>query len=132
MENIKNFFIGMPWYIYLLLLLVFGLFLASWFVPPLGIIHPSVLQAGAIVLGFCWLFYVSANIPNFIHRGAKIKGLTFIASPFFYVRKSEIYLSLVFIAYTFVILDGYNHQTIDYISNAFNGSKNGLYFHLNP
>ena len=74
MENIKNLFAGIPWYIYLLLLLVFGLFLASWFVPPLGIIHPSVLQGGAIILGFCWLFYVSVNIPNFIHRGAKIKA----------------------------------------------------------
>ena len=74
MENIKNLFAGIPWYIYLLLLLVFGLFLASWFVPPLGIIHPSVLQGGAIILGFCWLFYVSVNIPNFIHRGARIKA----------------------------------------------------------
>ena len=74
MENVKNFFIGMPCYIYLLLLLVFGLFVASFFLPPLGIIHPSVLQAGAIILGFCWLFYVSVNIPNFIHRGAKIKA----------------------------------------------------------
>ena len=35
-----------------------------------------------------------------------------MASPFF-----------MFIAYTFVILDGYSHQTIDYISNTFNGSK---------
>ena len=74
MENVKNLFIGMPWYIYLLLLLVFGLFLASWFVPPLGIIHPSVLQGGAIILGFCWLFYVSVNIPTFIQRGAHIKA----------------------------------------------------------
>ena len=73
MENVKNLFIGMPWYIYLLLLLVFGLFIASFFLPPLGIIHPSVLQAGAIILGFAWLFYVSVNIPNFIHRGARIK-----------------------------------------------------------
>ena len=64
----------MPWYIYLLLLLVFGLFVASFFLPPLGIIHPSVLQAGVIILGFAWLFYVSINIPNFIHRGAKIKA----------------------------------------------------------
>ena len=74
MENIKNFFLGMPLYIYLLLLLVFGLFVASFFLPPLGIIHPSVLQAGAIILGFCWLFYVSVNIPNFIQRGAHIKA----------------------------------------------------------
>lgn len=73
-ENVKNFFIGMPWYMYLILILVFGLFVASFFLPPLGIIHPSVLQAGAIILGFCWLFYVSVNIPNFIQRGAHIKA----------------------------------------------------------
>ena len=35
-----------------------------------------------------------------------------MASPFF-----------MFIAYTFAILDGYSHQTIDYISNTFNGFK---------
>ena len=74
MENVKNLFIGIPWYIYLILICVFGLFVASFVIPPLGIIHPSVLQAGAIILGFCWLFYVSANIPTFIQRGAKIKA----------------------------------------------------------
>lgn len=74
MENVKNFFLGMPLYIYLLLLLVFGLFVASFFLPPLGIIQPSVLQAGAIILGFAWLFYVTANIPTFIQRGAHIKA----------------------------------------------------------
>lgn len=74
MENIKNLFAGIPWYMYLILILVFGLFVASFFLPPLGIIHPSVLQAGAIILGFAWLFYVSVNIPNFIHRGARIKA----------------------------------------------------------
>lgn len=73
-QDIKNFFVGMPWYLYLILILVFGLFVASFFLPPLGIIHPSVLQAGAIILGFCWLFYVSVNIPTFIQRGAHIKA----------------------------------------------------------
>ena len=73
-QGIKNLFAGIPWYMYLILILVFGLFVASFFLPPLGIIHPSVLQAGAIILGFCWLFYVSINIPNFIHRGARIKA----------------------------------------------------------
>lgn len=73
-EDIKNLFTGIPWYMYLILILVFGLFVASFFLPPLGIIHPSVLQAGAIILGFCWLFYVSVNIPNFIQRGAHIKA----------------------------------------------------------
>ena len=61
MENIKNLFTGIPVYMYLLLLLVFGLFVASFFLPPLGIIHPSVLQAGAIILGFCWLFYIKIS-----------------------------------------------------------------------
>ena len=73
-ENIKNFFVGMPWYMYLILILVFGLFVASFFLPPLGIIHPSVLQGGAIILGFAWIFYVSVNIPTFIQRGAHIKA----------------------------------------------------------
>lgn len=73
-ENVKNFFIGMPLYMYLILILVFALFVASFFLPPLGIIHPSVLQAGAIILGFCWVFYVTANIPVFIQRGAHIKA----------------------------------------------------------
>ena len=73
-QNIKDFFIGMPWYMYLILVCVFGLFVASFFLPPLGIIHPSVLQAGAIILGFAWLFYVTANVPVFIQRGAHIKA----------------------------------------------------------
>lgn len=73
-EDIKNLFTGIPWYMYLILILVFGLFVASFFLPPLGIIHPSVLQAGCIILGFAWLFYVSVNIPNFIQRGAHIKA----------------------------------------------------------
>ena len=73
-QDIKNLFAGIPWYMYLILILVFGLFVASFFLPPLGIIHPSVLQGGAIILGFCWLFYVSVNIPTFIQRGAHTKA----------------------------------------------------------
>ena len=73
-QNIKDFFVGMPWYMYLILVLVFGLYVASWIVPPLGIINASALQGGAIILGFAWLFYVTANIPVFIQRGAKIKA----------------------------------------------------------
>lgn len=73
-QNIKNLFVGMPWYMYLILILVFGLYVASWVVPPIGIISASALQGGAIILGFCWLFYVSVNIPTFIQRGAHIKA----------------------------------------------------------
>ena len=73
-ENIKNFFVGMPWYMYLILVCVFGLYVASWIVPPLVIINASALQGVAIILGFAWLFYVTANIPVFVQRGAHIKA----------------------------------------------------------
>ena len=73
-EIVKDFWIGMPWYLYLILILAFGLLVASFIVPPLGTISPSVLQAVAMFLGFTWLFYTTANIPVFIERGAKIKA----------------------------------------------------------
>lgn len=73
-EYVKDLFIGMPWYLYLLLVLCFGLLVASFIVPPLGTISPSALQGAAEILGFTWLFYVTANIPVFIERGAKIKA----------------------------------------------------------
>lgn len=73
-ELTKDFFIGMPWYLYVILILAFGLLVASFIVPPLGTISPTVLQAVAMFLGFSWLFYTTANIPVFIERGAKIKA----------------------------------------------------------
>ena len=73
-ELVKDFWAGMPWYLYLLLVLAFGLLVASFIVPPLGAIHPTVLQGTAMILGFSWLFYTTANIPTFIERGAKIKA----------------------------------------------------------
>ena len=73
-DLVKDVIVGMPWYLYLIILLVFGLFVASFVIPPLGIINPSVLQGGAIILGFTWLFYVTVNIPIFITRGAKIRA----------------------------------------------------------
>ena len=71
---VKDLFIGMPWYLYLLLVLCFGLLIASFLVPPMGAIHPSVLQGIAEILGFAWLYYTMANIPVFIEKGAKIKA----------------------------------------------------------
>ena len=73
-DLVKDVIVGMPWYLYLIILLVFGLFVASFVIPPLGVISPSVLQGGAIILGFTWLFYVTVNIPIFITRGAKIRA----------------------------------------------------------
>ena len=73
-ELVKDAFIGMPWYLYLILVLCFGLMVASFIVPPLGTISPSVLQGAAIILGGTWLFYVTVNIPVFVEKGAKIKA----------------------------------------------------------
>lgn len=73
-ELIKDYLIGMPWYLYSIIILAFGLLVASFIVPPLGVIHPSVLQGVAIILGFTWLLYTTVNIPVFINRGAKIRA----------------------------------------------------------
>lgn len=73
-EVIKDFFLGMPVGLYIILILTFGLLVASWVVPPLGTIAPSALQGAALILGATWLFYVTAHIPEFIERGAKIKA----------------------------------------------------------
>lgn len=73
-EVVKDFFLGMPIGLYVILILVFGLLIASWVVPPLGVISASALQGSALVLGATWLFYVTAHIPEFIEKGAKIKA----------------------------------------------------------
>lgn len=73
-ELVKDAFIGMPWYLYLILILCFGLLVASFIVPPLGTISPSVLQGAALILGGTWLFYLTCNLPEFIERGAKISA----------------------------------------------------------
>lgn len=73
-ELTKDLFSGMPWYLYSIIILTFGLLVASFVIPPLGIISPSVLQGVAIILGFTWLFYTTVNIPVFISRGAKIRA----------------------------------------------------------
>ena len=73
-DIVKDLLIGMPWYLYLILILCFGLLVASFIVPPLGAINPTVMQGIAEILGFTWLLYTTANIPTFIERGAKIKA----------------------------------------------------------
>ena len=90
---IKDLFIGMPWYLYLLLILCLGLIVASWFVPPMGVIHPSVLQAIAEILGFAWLYYTMANVPVFIEKGAKIKASWKDASIEIGRKKNEVQLT---------------------------------------
>lgn len=73
-EMIKDFWLGMPVGMYIILVIAVILLIASWLVPPLGVITPSALQGTALILGAAWLFYVTANIPRFIESGAKIKA----------------------------------------------------------
>lgn len=73
-EIVKDFWAGMPWGMYIILVLVFGLLVASWIVPPLGVISPSALKGGALILGAAWLFYVTCNIPMILASGAKIRA----------------------------------------------------------
>lgn len=73
-EDIKYLWLGMPIGMYVVLILAVGLLVASFIVPPLGTISPSVLQALAEMLGFSWLIYLTANIPFYIEKGAKIKA----------------------------------------------------------
>ena len=73
-DIIKDAFVGMPWYLYLILLLAIGLLIASFLVPPMGIIDGSVLKAAALILGGTWLLYTTVNIPSFIAAGAKIRA----------------------------------------------------------
>lgn len=73
-EIVKDMWAGMPWYLYVILILSIGLLIASFIVPPLGAIHPSVLQAVALILGGTWLLYTTVNIPAFVASGAKIRA----------------------------------------------------------
>ena len=73
-DAVRYFFLGMPLGLYLLLLAALGLFIAGFIVPPLGIIDPSLLTGIAELLGFGWLLYTTANIPEFIEKGAKISA----------------------------------------------------------
>lgn len=73
-DLIKDTFAGMPVGLYLLLLLVAGLLITAFFLPPLAIIHKSVLYAAAELIGGGWLYYVTVHIPEFIKNGAKIRA----------------------------------------------------------
>ena len=73
-DLVKDFWAGMPLGLYLILILSIALMVASFVVPPLGTISPTVLQGVAIILGFTWLLYVTVHTPEFIERGAKIKA----------------------------------------------------------
>jgi len=71
---VRDFWLGMPFGMYIILLLSIGLGIAGFIVPPLGVISGSVLKGMALILGASWLFYVTANLPKILIQGAKIKA----------------------------------------------------------
>lgn len=73
-EIVKDFWSGMPWGMYIILLIAVALTIASWAVPPLGVISKSALQGVALILGGAWLFYVTCNLPTILASGAKIRA----------------------------------------------------------
>lgn len=73
-ELVKDFWAGMPWGMYIILILVFILIVASWIAPPLAAISKSALQGAALILGAAWLYYVTCHIPQILASGAKIRA----------------------------------------------------------
>ena len=73
-ETLKDFWAGMPWGLYLILILAIGIGVAGFIVPPLGVISGSLLKFIAMILAGSWLFYVTANIPTILASGAKIRA----------------------------------------------------------
>ena len=73
-ELIKDFWLGMPIGMYVLLIAAFGLMLTSFLLPPAGVIAPSVLQGTSILMGFGWLYYVSSHFEEILKAGGKVKA----------------------------------------------------------
>lgn len=73
-ELIHDFWLGMPIGLYVVLIIAIGLLIASFVLPPLGIVEVSALKAAALIIGGAWLLYVTANVPRFVESGAKIKA----------------------------------------------------------
>lgn len=73
-EIVKDFWAGMPLGMYIILLIAVGLTIASWAVPPLGVISKSALQGIALILGGAWMFYITCNLPTILASGAKIRA----------------------------------------------------------
>lgn len=73
-DVVKDFFLGMPVGMYVIIILAFILLCVSFAIPPVGVISSSSLQGAALILGATWLFYVTSHIPQILASGAKIKA----------------------------------------------------------
>lgn len=73
-EIVKDFWAGMPLGLYIWLILIFILVIASWIAPPIAVISKSALEGAAMLLAAGWLYYITANIPTILASGAKIRA----------------------------------------------------------
>ena len=71
---VKDLVFGLPWYCYAVLVVVAALLVTAFVTPPMWIIDSSVLYAAALLMGYSWVMFVTANITTFIEKGAKIRA----------------------------------------------------------
>ena len=73
-ELVRDFWLGMPLGMYIILVLAIGMGVAGFIVPPMGVINGSVLKFVSLILGASWLFYTTANIPAILEAGGKVSA----------------------------------------------------------
>ena len=73
-ELVRDFWLGMPLGMYIILILAIGIGIAGFLVPPMGVINGSVLKFISLILGASWLFYTTANIPSILEAGGKVSA----------------------------------------------------------
>lgn len=73
-ELVRDFWLGMPLGMYIILILAVGIGVAGFLVPPMGVINGSVLKFVSLILGASWLFYTTANIPAILEAGGKVSA----------------------------------------------------------
>lgn len=65
---------GLPFYMWLILIVSAGLMIGGFILPPAGEIDPSVLKGAGILLGGGFGFGLLTNLPVYIERGARLKA----------------------------------------------------------
>lgn len=73
-EIVRDFWLGMPLGLYVILILAIGIGIAGFLVPPMGALSPSLLKFIAMILGGTWAFYTTAHIPDILEAGGKVSA----------------------------------------------------------
>lgn len=69
----KQFLKSIDWYVHATMIVSIALVIASFIVPPTGIIEPSVLASIGELGGMAALFTFLAKLPQYIESGVKAK-----------------------------------------------------------